>query len=563
MKKTFTSLLLALIALGAHAQSSLRNLESAKQLKTFAAVYSELERNFVDTLDTKKLFKNVIGYMLYQMDPYCTFYTEEETDDLKQMTTGKYGGIGSIISFHKEQKRCIISEPYADMPAAKAGLRRGDVIMAIDGKDLPQAPDSKVAQYNDSVSQCLRGVPGTKVKVTVKRIGEKELLHFDIERSTITTPSINYTTLTPDSIAYISLGGFTEHTARDMREILQKYEQRGMQGLVIDLRDNGGGLMSEAIEIANFFLPLGKEAVALRGKDPEGNKVYYTKSQPLNEKVPIVVMVNKSSASASEIVAGVLQDYDRAVIMGQNTYGKGLVQTSKRMPYETILKYTQSKYYIPSGRCVQAYKYNDGSPEILPDSLAKTFYTQNGRPVSDCGGIRPDIILPEDSLPNLMTYLSASNLIDDYVALYRSKHKTIAPAHEFRLTDQEYDEFTAYLKEKNFTYDQQTIKMLEVLRKMAQFEGYGETSKAEFDALEAKLKHNEDYDYKYWKDKIRLLVEEAIIIDYYYQQGGFAHYFHTDKDCHKAIDLLKNKEEYRRLLTPPAKKKGNKSSKEH
>jgi carboxyl-terminal processing protease len=558
MKKILISFALALAVIGGYAQSTQRNLESAKQLQTLGEIYRVLELNYADTLNTSKIFDQTIKYMLYQLDPYTNFYTPKEADEFREQNSGKYGGIGSIISFHEKKKRCIISRPYAGMPAAKAGLRCGDVIMAIDGKEVPTADMSNVSHYSDSVSKCLRGEPGTKFRLSVQRVGENKLLHFDIERATITMSPVVYAKMRPDSIAVIMLDDFGERAARDMAAKIEEYERQGMRGLVLDLRGNGGGLISEAVKIVNMFLPRGKEVTVLRGKNVSKNYVYRTENSPINEQVPIVVLVNSNSASASEITAGALQDYDRAVIMGQNTYGKGLVQTTTALPGEALLKYTESKYYIPSGRCVQAYNYEDGQPKILPDSLAKTFYTKNGRPVRDCGGIQPDIVLPKDSLPNLLIYLSMSNLLQDYVALYHSKHKTIAPADEFKLTDQEYDKFVAFLKENQFTYDQQSLKMLETLKKLAKFEGYGETSKAEFDALEAKLKHNEDADYKYWKNNILDLVESSIAADYYYQEGEEARIYRTDKDLAKAIALLKNKEEYERILKPAREQESKK-----
>lgn len=548
MKKILTTLLLALTMCGAHAQSSDRNIQSAKLLKTFAEIYRELELNFVDTLDTQQMFKESIDAMLYHLDPYTVYFTPKEAESFRESTSGKYAGIGSVISYHKGEKRCIISVPYEGMPAAKAGLRRGDVIMSINGGDLRTAPQEDVAHYNDSVSNCLRGEPGTQLRLSVKRKGEKHLLNFTLTRAIITVPSVLEPICTPEGIGYICITGFTENTARDVSDAVNKVKQQGAHSLILDLRGNSGGLLKEAVDLVNLFIPRGKEVVAMRGKNPEQNKVYTTNQTPLDENIPIVVLVDAQSASAAEITAGALQDYDRAVIMGQNTYGKGLVQTSVSLPGDAILKYTVGKYYIPSGRCVQAYKYEDGEPKTLPDSLAKTFYTQGGRAVRDCGGIHPDIPLAEDSLTNLLLYLSNSNLIDDYVALYHTKHKTIAPAKEFKLSDEEYQDFIAFLKQGGFTYDQQSAKALNALRKLAQFEGYGESSKAEFDALEAKLMHNEDYDYKYWEPQIRQIIEQAIVQDYYFHRGVNEYLLPKNKGIQQAIELLKNKEKYQNTL---------------
>ena len=531
------------------------NFETSKHLDIFNSLYRDLDLYYVDTLDAKKNIENALLYMLSQLDPYTTYYSNDNTEELKQMATGKYAGIGSLISFRNDLGRCIISDPYRDMPAAEAGLRLGDIILSIDGKEFAKTDKQEAADFSSPVSEALRGLPGTTLEVRVRRPGTDKPLTFKITRRTITIPSVTLSEMLTDSTGYIALNGFTENTARDVRLALVALKQQGARRLILDLRGNGGGLMGEAIQLVNLFIPRGREVVSTRGKVKESTATYKTQAEPLDLEMPVVVLTDFGTASAAEITAGALQDYDRAVVMGRRTYGKGLVQEPRELPYGTMLKLTTSKYYIPSGRCIQAYKFEDGRPVHRPDSLADEFTTAAGRIVYDGGGIAPDVEVALDSMPNLLLYLAASDELFDYAVRYRNTHDTIASPTDFSLTETEYAQFRAFLKEKNFTYDRQSARLLETLRKVAQREGYAEEAQAEFNALEAKLTHNEDFDFEHWKNEILKLAEQAIVAAYYYDEGAARYLLKTDKDVKAAVELLSSKENYGRILSSPRKRK--------
>ena len=552
MKKILTLLCVAALCLPAAAQQSRHNFETAKQLDIFNSIYKLLDLFYVDTLDARKNVENAVLYMLDQIDPYTVYYPEDDTGELKQLTTGKYAGIGAVISYRKDLARCIINEPYAGMPAAEAGLRRGDVILSIDGKDTGTCTADDPSDFSSSVSEALRGQPGTQFEVRVRRPGREKPMTFKLTRRTVELPSVVLSKVLSDSVGYVQLNGYTENTARDVRRAVVELKQQGARRLVFDLRGNPGGLMDQAVDVVNLFLPRGKEVLSTRGKIAERNTTFKTKSEPLDTEIPLVVLVDFGTASAAEITAGALQDYDRAVIVGRRTYGKGLVQETRQLPYGGILKLTTSKYYIPSGRCVQAYTFKDGVPQHLPDSLSKAFKTAAGRTVRDGGGITPDVEVTLDSLPTLITYLALSDQLLDYSVDYRNAHDTIAPPAAFRLTDAEYAAFRQYLKDHKFTYDRQSRSVLDLLRHVAAGEGYAEEAKAEFDALEAKLIHNEDFDFTRWEKEIRQLVERSIVLNYYYQAGQAEYDLREDKDLEEALRIVCDDARRRALLAPPA-----------
>ncbi len=552
MKKILTLLCAAALCLPAAAQQSRHNFETAKQLDIFNSIYKLLDLFYVDTLDARKNVENAVLYMLDQIDPYTVYYPEDDTGELKQLTTGKYAGIGAVISYRKDLARCIINEPYAGMPAAEAGLRRGDVILSIDGKDTGTCTADDPSDFSSSVSEALRGQPGTQFEVRVRRPGREKPMTFKLTRRTVELPSVVLSKVLSDSVGYVQLNGYTENTARDVRRAVVELKQQGARRLVLDLRGNPGGLMDQAVDVVNLFLPRGKEVLSTRGKIAERNTTFKTKSEPLDTEIPLVVLVDFGTASAAEITAGALQDYDRAVIVGRRTYGKGLVQETRQLPYGGILKLTTSKYYIPSGRCVQAYTFKDGVPQHLPDSLSKVFKTAAGRTVRDGGGITPDVEVTLDSLPTLITYLALSDQLLDYSVDYRNAHDTIAPPAAFRLTDAEYAAFRQYLKDHKFTYDRQSRSVLDLLRHVAAGEGYAEEAKAEFDALEAKLIHNEDFDFTRWEKEIRQLVERSIVLNYYYQAGQAEYDLREDKDLEEALRIVCDDARRRALLAPPA-----------
>ncbi len=550
MKRLLTCVLLAMALLPAAAQNSAHNAETAKQLSIFNNLYKELDLNYVDTLDAKDVIEDAIYYLLERLDPYTDYYPADRTEDLRQMTTGKYAGIGSLITYHAGHDRCIISEPYAGMPAAEAGLRRGDVIVAIDGQEMPRCGGRQRTAYSDSVSSTLRGEPGTTLRLRVERFGESAPLDFTLTRRTIALPAVRFAEMINDSVALVAVSQFTENTAAEVQRALTELRAKGMKRLVLDLRGNPGGLMMEAVKLVGLFVPKGSEVVSTRGKVSSRNETFRTTGVPMITDMPIVVLTDYGTASAGEITAGALQDYDRAVIVGQRTYGKGLVQEPHELLYGGVLKLTTCKYYIPSGRCVQAYEFSDGLPQHLADSVSREFHTKGGRPVRDCGGVTPDVEVAVDSLPNLITYLAVSDQLSDFVARYRSTHATIAPAETFSLTAAEYDDLTNFLKTSGFTYDRQSSYALKLLRDIAEHEGYAEQARAEFDALEQKFTHNEDYDYRRWEPEIRRVVEDAILTDYYYQRGGIVYDLRVSPEVRRALEILGDMESYRRILRP-------------
>lgn len=552
MKTYLLSLLCALLTLPVAAQTPSRhNFETAKQLDIFNSLYRDLDLYYVDTLDAKKNIENAIFYMLDQLDPYTEYFPENETESLKQLTTGKYAGIGAVIQTRKDLGRCVIAGPYEGMPAVEAGLRRGDIILAIDGHDTGELGTQDPNAYSTAVSNALRGQPGTTFELRVHRPGTGKELTFKVTRRTIVLPSVTCATLVGDSIGYVLLNGYTENTARDVRRAYVDLKQQGARRLILDLRGNPGGLMGEAVKLVNLFIPRGKEVVTTRGKVKENTASYKTEGEPFDTSVPLAVLTDFGTASSAEITSGALQDYDRAVIIGQRTYGKGLVQESREMPYNGALKLTTSKYYIPSGRCIQAYKFENGAPVHLPDSLTHEFRTAAGRPVRDGGGITPDVVVATDSLPNLLAYLSLSDVLSDYCTEYRNTHPAIAAPAAFRLTDAEYAAFCAYLKAHKFTYDRQSRRLLDELRRVAKAEGYAEEAKAELDALEAKLSHNEDFDFSHWRPEISRLVEQTLVSYYYYDRGAVLYSLGSDKTVNAALGILRDDARYRALLAPP------------
>ena len=531
-----------------------RNFQIAKNLDTFNSIVKELDMFYVDTLDPNKTVREGIDYMLSSLDPYTEYYPEDDQAELQQMLNASFGGIGSLITYNQKLKRSMIAEPFEGTPAAKVGLKAGDILMEIDGKDL-------AGKNNQEVSQMLRGAVGTSFKLKVERPDEKggtRPLEFDIVRQTIQTPMIPYDTIFNKNVGYINLSTFSGTPSKDFKKTFLKLKKEGITSLVIDLRGNGGGRLEEAVEIANFFLPRGKVIVTTKGKTKQASNTYKTLREPLDLDIPITVLVNGATASASEILSGAFQDFDRAVIVGSRTFGKGLVQTTRPLPYGGVMKLTTSKYYIPSGRCVQAIDYKhrneDGSVGTIPDSLTTVFHTAAGREVRDGGGVMPDIEVKQEKLPNILFYLVRDNLIFDYATQYCLKHPSIPSPQEFKVTDADYNDFKAMVKKADFKYDQQSEKILKTLKEAAKFEGYLDEASEEIKALEKKLTHNLDRDLDYFSKDIRSMIADEIIKRYYYTRGGIIQQLKDDDGLQAALKILADPVKYKETLSAPVKK---------
>ena len=554
MKKVLISLLMVLLAAPAFAQIDRdHDFKTAKNMDIFNSIYKNLDLMYVDTLDAEEVVGNGIKAMLGSLDPYTTYYPEEKVNELKNMLTGKYAGVGAVVRYNFQLQRVCISEPYENMPAAEVGLKKGDIILSIDDEDMT----NKDVAY---VSDHLRGDPGTSFIIKVKRPSTGKTLKMKITRRAIQMPFLPYYGMLEGGFGYINFNSFTDNCAKDVRRAFIDLKKQGAKGLVFDLRNNGGGSVSEAVSIINMFLPKGKTVLKMQGKLQRSNKEYKTSVEPVDSVMPMVVLVNGNSASASEIMSGSLQDYDRAIILGTRTYGKGLVQTTMDLPYNGQMKLTTAKYYIPSGRCVQAlnYKHSKGGyVEHVPDSLTKVFYTANGREVRDGGGVKPDVEVKPDSLPNIAFYLAgardSNEVMLNYEVDYIAKHPTIAPAKDFALTDADYDEFKARVLKADFKYDRETEKYLKDLEKLAKFEGYYDDAKPEFEALKKKLSHNVAKDLDYNKEYIKQLLENEIVAAYYFQAGAIQNSLRYDKQIKEAIKLLKSPEEYSKILRPAKK----------
>ena len=527
-------------------------LEVGKNLDIFNALYSNLDLFYVDTLNPKQTMTAAIDGMLRSLDPYTEYYPEEETKNLKMMLTGKYAGIGALVKYHTRLKHVVIDEPYEGMPAAEVGLKKGDIILSIDDSVMTDKQVSYVSSH-------LRGDAGTTFVLKVKRPSTGKEMKFKITRRNIQLPVLPYYGMRPGGIGYINLNQFTEGCAKSVRRAFVELKQQGAKGLVFDLRGNGGGSEMEAVDIVNIWVPQEQTVVENRGKVRQANRVYKTRLEPVDTVMPIVVLVNGETASASEITSGALQDLDRAVVLGTRTYGKGLVQVPLDLPYNANVKITTSHYYIPSGRCIQAVNYKRNGKERIADSLTNVFYTRGGREVRDGGGIKPDVELKNDTMPNIAYYLSAGGLdstevLFDYVVDYIDHHPTIAPAKDFHLTDADWQAFRQRVIESGFSYDPVSQKQFDELVKTAKFEGYYDDAKEAFEALEKKLKHDVASDLDKHRETIQQILELDIISAYYFQGGSIEAGLYADKQLKEAERLLKTPAEYRKILEPRQKK---------
>lgn len=520
------------------------DFEIAKNVDIFVSILKELNAKYADEISPGDLTKTAIDAMLSSLDPYTVYYPESQIEDYKMMTKGQYGGIGALIQQHGEY--IVISEPYEDCPAHQAGLMAGDRILSVNKQSMKNRSSSDVSEY-------LKGQPGTKINIEVERYGQSKPLSFDVVRKEIKFPSVPYSGMVSDEVGYIKLDQFTEKASSEVKEAFVKLKEKGMKYLIFDLRNNGGGLLQEAVNIMNIFVDQGTMISETKGKLESQHNVYKTRFPVTDKTIPVVVLVNEYSASASEIVSGAFQDLDRGVIMGHKTFGKGLVQNVLPLSYNTSLKITIAKYYIPSGRCVQNIEYfkNDTitpSRTKIPDSLAVAYKTKNGRTVYDKGGVEPDVISPDTVASNLLLALVLNNLIFDYATQYRATHATIPEAKDFRVNDEIYNDFVHFLKDKEYTYTTETEKVMEELKEVAEDEQYFKDISALYDSMKKKIEEEKNTELQKYKAEISDYLASEIISRYYYQKGKYIDMLRCDPEITAAKDLLLNQARYKSIL---------------
>jgi len=520
--------------------------EISKNLDIFASLYKELNTYYVDDVEPADLMRKGIDAMLKSLDPYTNYISEAEIEGYKLQTTGKYGGIGAAIRKDKESDYVIISEPYEGFPAHKAGLRAGDAIKEIEGK-------SAKGKSTDEVSKVLRGNPGTDVKIKIMRPGESRDIPITLTREQVKIKSVPYYGEVEDGIGYIKLKSFTENCGRDVANALQELKKdKEIKGLVFDLRGNPGGLLNEAVNVSNIFVDKGEEIVSTKGKIKEWEKSYIAKNAPVDLDMPVVVLTSKSSASASEIVSGVVQDLDRGLVLGQRTYGKGLVQTTKNVGYNSKLKLTTAKYYIPSGRCIQSINYadkgSDGKTAAIPDSLRTAFKTRNGRTVYDGGGVLPDVEIDRKKYAKVSSTLASKQLIFKYATEYAKKYDEIDEPEDFEISDADYKEFISYISDKDYDYNTKSEKLLKDFKESTQTEKYFDAVENEIKELEDKIAKDKQNDLEKHKEEIKDLLELEIVGRYYFSKGKIRASLQKDDEIKRAIELLNDEEEYASIL---------------
>ena len=552
MKKKILTLLIIIAtipALMAKADDK-HKLQLSKQIKIINSVIKDLNLFYVDSIMPEIMVTKGINAMLGNLDPYTQYFPKDKAEELRMMTTGKYAGIGSIIRFHTDKKTVVIAEPYEGMPAQKAGLKAGDIIISIDGVKTK-------GMSTDSVSNMLRGEPGTILTIEYERPGKRGTSKVKIERKSIALPAIPYYGLQENNTGFIQLNSFTEGCAKEMRRAIIDLKKQGATSFIIDLRGNGGGLLNEAVEIVNLFIPKGQIVVTTKGKTKQANEIYKTENEPIDLNSPLAILVDGESASASEIVAGSLQDLDRAVIIGSRTFGKGLVQSTRELGDGGYLKLTTARYYIPSGRCVQALDYShvidQGKTSRVPDSLTTVFHTVAGREVRDGGGIRPDVEPKPEEVSTLLYYLMRDMAIFDFATEYTLKNATIAPAETFEISDSDYEEFKKLLKSRNFNYDLISVKVLKDLKEAMEFEGFAEIAKEEIASLEKKLQANLDHSLTHFEKEIRILVASEIATRYHGQKGTIIYSLNKDTELKEAYSILGDEKRYKEILAPKNK----------
>ena len=537
--KTFAVFILILLPKLSFGQSN--GFEVIKTMELLDLIYEHLDKYYVDEPQPGKMAKVGIDAMLRELDPYTVYYHENNIEDYRLMTTGQYGGVGALIRLVDEDVHFV--EPYENSPAQAAGIRAGDIILEIDGIDMKGKP-------SDQVSSALKGPKGSEVKIKVERNGKQETV--TVTRDEIKLPDVPYSGFLEAGTGYIKLNSFTQTASSAVKSAYQDMEKEGLERLVLDLRGNGGGLLIEAVRIVNMFVPRGQIVVTTKGRVAEENRVYKTMEEPTNTKIPLVILVDGSSASASEIVAGSLQDLDRAVVVGQTSFGKGLVQRTYDLKYGSKMKLTIAKYYTPSGRCVQRLEYyernKDIKPQEVPDSLIKTFKTKNGREVIDGRGIEPDIAVDQREISRIAATLYANNVIYNYATQFYYSNESIAPAKDFALSETQLSDFKKFAMQAEFSYSTQSEENLKEWKKVAESEGYFESSEKEYDALMSKVASSKERDFDIFEDEIRELLENEIVSRYFFQKGRAENTFKHDEVVKTALQILRDTKEYKDIL---------------
>lgn len=545
MKKTFITAMWAMFTLVSLPSFAQNDFEIAKNVDIFVSILKELNEKYADEISPGTLTQTAIDAMLKSLDPYTVYYPESEIEDYRMMTTGQYGGVGALIQQHGND--VVISEPYENSPAQKAGLRAGDIVRKVNGQSLE-------GKKSDDVSAAMKGQPGSTLVLEVFRPTDNKAITFNIVREEIKLPNIPYSGLVGDDVGYIKLDQFTERAASEVLEAFQKLKNEGMKYLILDLRNNGGGLLGEAVNILNIFVDRGVTIVETKGKIPEMQKTYKTQMPATDKAIPVVVLVNEYSASASEIVSGAFQDLDRGVIVGKKSFGKGLVQNVLPLDYNTSLKITVAKYYIPSGRCVQNIEYfeKDTSKGAfkIPDSLAVAYKTKAGRVVYDKGGVEPDVLTEDSLVSDILIALVANNHIFDFANRYRAEHETIAPADKFSVDDALYAQFVEFLKGKDYSYKTATEEELEEFKKIAEEEKTFSALEPIYNQLKKKLEDEKAMDLQTYKDEICKYLASEIAVRYYYQRGRLMNLLKDDVDVATAKSILLDSNRYKEILSP-------------